>query len=201
MLPRASSRGHQTPTAAPRQAAGRRSRASRTSTTYTERHRGSQLIQLGVRCLRSAMRSAASRSAHSLASACVVAKFHRANGSTCRNGPTARHPSGSDFGPRSRSAFGIAFTTPFCHLFAPAPRGPSPVDRVALVEGIHSGASISQLARTLGVSRATARKLVALRAVTTSPRTLGSRPRARDSGRSRSWSGGRGRGGVAGPAG
>ncbi len=35
------------------------------------------------------------------------------------------------------------------------------VDRVALVLGIRSGASVSELARALGVSRATARKLVA----------------------------------------
>ncbi len=35
------------------------------------------------------------------------------------------------------------------------------VDRVALVRGIRCGASVSQLARALGVSRATARKLVA----------------------------------------
>ena len=35
------------------------------------------------------------------------------------------------------------------------------VDRVTLVKGIRSGASVSQLARALGVSRATARKLVA----------------------------------------
>ncbi len=35
------------------------------------------------------------------------------------------------------------------------------VDRVALVRGIRSGASVSQLARALGISRATARKRVA----------------------------------------
>ena len=35
------------------------------------------------------------------------------------------------------------------------------VDRVALVQGIRSGASVSTLARALGISRATARKLVA----------------------------------------
>ncbi len=34
------------------------------------------------------------------------------------------------------------------------------VDRAALLQGIRSGASVSQLARTLGVSRATARRLV-----------------------------------------